>query len=79
MGTHQVIITRDGQAAVERTLSKYQAAVQKCTEDLSEAEARLGRFKKFIDAMDESERERLLACFSELEAALEGSESEEVI
>lgn len=73
---HEVVITRDGQAAVERTLLKLRADVQKYEEARTRAEARLQRFQQFLEAMNESERERLLGCFAELEASLEEGEEE---
>lgn len=79
MGTYPFIITKDGQAAVQKILDKYEGAVENAKEALKQAEARLGRFKKFIDQMDESERERLLSIFLEVESGIENNGVEEVI
>lgn len=74
----EVVVTRDGQRAVERTLDKLQQEVVHAAQQLEQAELRLGRFKQFIDTMSEAEREKLLACFQEVESALEDN-TEEVI
>lgn len=74
---HEIVITRDGQRAVERTLDKLQEEVVRRAHHLEQAELKLSRFKQFIDTMSEAEREKLLACFEEVEAGLE--DSEEVI
>lgn len=72
-----ICITRDGQAAVERNLAKLQDGVVQAAHHLEQAELRLARFQQFIDTMSEAEREKLLACFQEIEESLE--DSEEVI
>ncbi|MBI2503608.1 MAG: hypothetical protein HYW07_10305 [Candidatus Latescibacteria bacterium] len=76
MARTEVVVTADGQRAVQRTLEKLQQEVVHAAQQLEQAELRLNRFKKFIDEMSEAEREKLLACFQEIEEALEDSGQE---